>query len=127
MPLLAIVLQRSDAGSEAPIQPRRQSKPKRPPTMANVLTIGNRLNRHDHPVHDTRPHREPDEASVRHWIMRRNNQEHGERGVDTQDHFEIFRATCCVPSPARRPEDGERPYAERKISPTTTRAIRRYL
>src|SRR5262249_12599683 len=34
MPLLAIVLQRSVAGSEAPIQPRRQSKPKRPPKDA---------------------------------------------------------------------------------------------
>src|SRR5262245_9071265 len=31
-----------------------------PPQMANVLRIGNRLNRHDHPVHDTRPDREPD-------------------------------------------------------------------
>src|SRR5262245_29476791 len=88
-----------------------------PPQMANVLRIGNRLNRHDPPVHDTRPHREPDEASVRQWITRRNNQEHAERCIDTEDHFEIFRATCCVPSPARRPEDGERPYTEDEDKP----------
>src|SRR5215468_3451966 len=60
-----------------------------PPKMPNMLGIGDRLSSHNH----------------------------AERGVDTQDHFEIFRATCCVPSPARRPEDGERPYTEDKDKP----------
>src|SRR5262249_958078 len=76
-----------------------------------------RLNSHNHAVHDTRPDREPDEASVCHRITRGDNQKHAERCIDTEDHFEIFRATCCVPSPARRPEDGERPYTEDKDKP----------
>src|SRR5512132_2179027 len=85
--------------------------------MPNVLRLGERPNRHDRTMHNTRPDREPYKASVRHWITRGDNQEHTERGIDAQDHLEILGATFCMPRPTRGPKDREWPQAENEDDP----------
>src|SRR5512132_1593827 len=87
------------------------------PKMPNVLRSGDCLNRHDRTMHNTRPNREPDKASVRHWITRCDNQEHTERGIDAHDHLQILGATFCMPRPTRRPENREWPHAENETNP----------
>src|SRR5512132_330208 len=84
------------------------------PKMPNVLTIGDRLNRHDRTMHNTRPDRGPDKASVRHWITRGDNQKHTERCIDAHDQLKILGATSRMPRPTRGPENREWPKAMRR-------------
>ena len=75
--------------------------------MPNVPKVSEGLNGHDRPMHETGPNREPDKAFVGHRISRGNYQEHAERGIHTEDHLKVLRATVGVPRPVRRPDNRE--------------------
>src|SRR5207245_6279240 len=61
------------------------------PQVPDLTGVGHRVDRHDSPVHDTRPDSEPDDAQVAGRVSRGEEEEHTERGVDAPNHLQIGR------------------------------------
>src|SRR5262249_57172903 len=74
--------------------------------MASLAGVGDRLNSHDRGMNHTRPHREPDQASMLIRISRCEQQKDSERRVDANDHQQVVRVTMS-PCPAGWPDKAE--------------------